>query len=73
MLQSEQLEMLTACVGWRLEQLQRGAGNAELVVRLANLFRLQLHIGNATATGKASLAAGAAMQTWRKRLWHCAF
>ncbi len=62
MLQSEQLEILTACVGWRLEQLRRGDGNAELVLRLADRFRLQLCISNGTATGKVSLAAGAAMQ-----------
>ncbi|GAB4817814.1 hypothetical protein N2152v2_004860 [Parachlorella kessleri] len=57
---SEQLEILTACVGWRLEQLRRGDGNAELVLRLADRFRLQLCISNGTATGKVSLAAGSA-------------
>ena len=61
MLQSEQIEMLTACVGWRLEQLRRGAGNAELVLRLADVYRLQLHISNGAATGMVSLAAGAAV------------
>jgi hypothetical protein len=59
--------MLTTCTGWRLERLalapelqeQCGSGQgAELALRLADLFRLQLRIGGGTATGSVELAAG---------------
>lgn len=63
--QAEQLELLTACCGWRLERVQpRGAGGeaAELTLRLvdSDTFRLQLRIGGGEAAGAVELAAGAA-------------
>lgn len=58
LLQSKQLQVLTACTGWRLEKVRLSNASAELDIRLAGVFLLHLHIGGGSATGSVELAPG---------------